>query len=85
MNKFTNPVLLPASKANELSIRQANRLFRLIDESHLWPICNKFNVTERAIRRLRKARRNGLEVNSGLEYIHALDREISSIVNNPAI
>lgn len=85
MNKYTNPVLLPASKANELSIRQANRLFRLIDESHLWPICNKFNVTERAIRRLRRARHNGLEVNPGLEYIYALDREIYAIVNNTNI
>lgn len=83
MSQCVNPYLLPASEQNDLSIRQANRLFRQIDESRLWPICGRFNVTERAIRRLRKARREGLEINPGMEYITALYDEIGRIVNHP--
>jgi hypothetical protein len=60
-----------------------NRLFRRQDESHLYPICGCFNVTERAIRRIRDARRDGLVIDDGLEYALALDAEISRIVNGP--
>lgn len=83
MENAIDPRLLPASKQNELSIRQANRLFRKIDDSRKWPILGRFNATERAIRRLRKARHDGLEIHPGMEYIEALDREISDIVNDP--
>lgn len=62
---------------NEGSIRQINAYFRAHDESHKWPICNRFDATERAIRRLR---RTGL-YNGGLEYWYALDAEISTIIN----
>lgn len=55
-----------------------NRLFRLQDESHKWPVSNKFNATERAIRQLRKE--GGTEI-WGLEYALALDAKISEIVN----
>lgn len=65
----------------DLSIRQINKLFRAGDKSHKWPVCGRFNVTERAIRRLRKLRRQGLELNAGTEYANALDKEISQIVN----
>ncbi len=81
----TDPRQLPPTEVNKLSIRQANRLFRSIDESRLWPVCGRFNATERAIRRLRKARREGLEINPGLEYVLALDREISDIINDPKL
>ena len=57
--------------------RTINAYFRANDCSHTWPIYNKFNAVERAIRRLRKHGYNG-----GLEYFMALDNEISSIVNN---
>ena len=57
--------------------RVINAYFRANDCSHQWPICNKFDVTERAIRRLRKTQM----YNGGLEYFMALDAEISSIVN----
>lgn len=60
------------------STRTINAYFRVNDESHKWPICNKFNVTERAIRRLRKQQM----YNGGLRYFMALDSEISSIVNS---
>ena len=59
------------------SIRVINAYFRANDESDRWPICNKFDATERAIRRLRKTQM----YNGGLEYFLALDSEISRIVN----
>jgi len=58
--------------------RTINAYFRANDESHKWPICNRFDVTERAIRRLSKT---GI-YNGGLEYFLALDSEISRIVNS---
>ena len=66
---------------NEMSIRQINAYFRENDESHLWPICGRFNATERAIRRIRRLRQQGLCVYPGLEYYLALEQEISDIVN----
>lgn len=65
----------------EMSVRQINAFFRKHDDSHLWPICGRFNATERAIRRIRRYRRDGMEVCSGLEYYLTLEREISEIVN----
>ena len=62
---------------NEMSIREINRHFRNEDDSEKWPICGKFNVTERAIRKVRKQGLNG-----GLEYYLALEAEISDIVND---
>lgn len=59
------------------STRTINAYFRANDTSHQWPINNKFNVTERAIRRLRNAKM----FNGGLEYFLALDAEIGNIVN----
>lgn len=66
---------------NEMSIRQINAHFRKNDESRLWPVCGRFNATERAIRRVRRLRRMGLDVNGGLEYYLTVEREISEIVN----
>ena len=69
----------------EMSIRQINKYFREHDDSHLWPICGRFNATERAIRRLRKYRRQGMEIYPGYEYYLSLEREISEIVNDPRL
>ena len=63
------------------NIAHINRHFRYQDESHLYPICGRFNATERAIRRLRQLQRDGLIIETGLEYALALDAEISRIVN----
>lgn len=65
----------------DMNIRQINALFRRHDESHLWPICGRFNVTERAIRRLRKVLRCTGET-GGFEYALMLDEEIGIIVNH---
>lgn len=69
----------------EMSVRQINAYFRSHDESHLWPIRGRFNATERAIRRIRRRRREGLEVHPGLEYYLTLEREITEIVNDPRL
>ena len=66
------------------NIAAINAAFRAQDESHLFPINNRFNVTERAIRSLRRYQRDGLVLNEGLEYALALDAEISRIVNDPS-
>jgi hypothetical protein len=62
-------------------IKRVNNYYRQRDESHLYPVRGKFNVTERAIRRIRKLKRDG-ECLDGLEYIYALSAEISKIVNS---
>ena len=69
----------------EMSIRQINALFRKNDCSRLYPVCGRFNATERAIRRIRRYRRMGMEVNSGYEYYLTLEREISEIINDPRL
>jgi len=75
-------VYLTNNIINDMSIKEINRYFRNMDDSGKWPICGKFNVTERAIRKVRKQRRDGMIINEGLEYYLALEAEISNIVNN---
>ena len=70
------------SEINELSIRQINSLMLKEDDSKLFPICGRFNVTKRAIRKLRTLRQKGLEVNPGLEYYLSLNDIVSQIVNS---
>lgn len=76
-----------ADETNDLNglanIRAINKIYRKQDESHVWPINGKFDVTERAIRQARKiAQSNGAVY--GLEYAYILDSLISEIVNNDA-
>ena len=54
------------ANVNEMSIRQINAHFRRHDDSHLYPICGRFNATERAIRRVRRLRKHGLDIYDGL-------------------
>ena len=75
-------VILTDAIINEMSIREINRHFRNEDESDKWPICGRFNITERAIRKLREYRRQGMIINEGLEYYLALEDEIGRIVND---
>jgi hypothetical protein len=65
-------------RANRAAI---NKLYRKQDESHLYPISDRFNATERAIRRLQRYDRAGACINDGLEYAMALEAELSHIVN----
>ena len=63
-----------------MSKREIRKIFRENDESAKWPVCGRFNVTERAIRKVARMEREGGELSS-LEYAYALDRIISAIVN----
>ena len=69
----------------EMNVREINRRAREKDESHLFPVNNRFNATERAIRRLRKLRRVSKTMEGGLEYVFALEKEIEHIVNDPKL
>jgi hypothetical protein len=61
-------------------LTQINKEFRAKDQSHLWPINGKFNVTERAIGRVRRANQYYGDVGRE-EYRMQLEIEISRIVN----
>lgn len=61
--------------------RRLNAIYRAADESHKWPICGRFNATERAIRQCRKFARD-----TGVPYTaHDLDFALSQIVNEEVI
>ena len=66
-------------RANRAAI---NRAYRRADESHLYPVNNRFDATERAIRRVRRYMRDSGYNLEGLEYAMALDAELSAIVNS---
>lgn len=72
----------PLSPPTRASVAKMNRRFRETDESHLWPIRNRFNVTERAIKRVQRMQRQGMVISSNYEYYVAVDFEISDIVND---
>lgn len=59
-----------------------NAVYRGQDDSHLWPICGRCNVTERAIRRIRRLERDGAVIGDGLEYALTLESIMSEIVNS---
>ena len=63
-------------------LASVNKRMRAQDESHKWPISGKFNVTERAIRRLRDEQRKGLVFDDALSYEASLENEISKMVND---
>jgi hypothetical protein len=65
------------------NICEINRLFRKQDESHLWPIRGRFNVTNRAIKKAQKFCNEINEDLHGFEYADLLDSIMSEIVNNP--
>jgi hypothetical protein len=57
-----------------------NRHFRAQDESHLYPICGRFNATERAIRKVRREFAECGMRCEGLEYAQAVDATLDRIV-----
>lgn len=76
--------ILTAEKIVKLSAnrKEVNILYKQQDNSNLWPIHGKFNVTKRAINRIRKAEREGLIFDDLLSYALTLEAEMSEIVNN---
>jgi len=69
------------NKNSLANIRAINKAYRAQDDSRLWPVNNRFNVTERAIRQARKLQRESGAV-YGLEYCYMLDSLISKIINS---
>lgn len=68
---------------NELAERRAIcKLYRAQDESHLWPIRGRFNVTSRAMRRTADFERESGIALGGLEYCYAIESALSDIVNS---
>lgn len=65
---------------NEMTVRQINKWYREHDESHLWPICDKYNVTDRAIRRAQRFMRESGQV-EGFEYQQLLESLLTELVN----
>ena len=62
--------------------RAINKDYRAQDESHLWPIRGRFNVTARAMRYVNKFERANGAI-GGIEYCYVLEGEMSRIVNDP--
>jgi hypothetical protein len=70
---------------NRENRKRINKDYRAQDESRLYPVLGRFNVTERAIRRVQTfMRESGYDI-QGLEYCYAIDAEISRIVNDPKL
>lgn len=68
---------------NKRKNREAiNNLFRAQDDSHLWPINNRFNVTKRAIKRAQWFSSETGNDMAGLEYAYFIEDEIGRITNN---
>ena len=59
-----------------------NRLFMAQDDSHLWPVSGRFNVTKRAINRIRRLEREGLVLDDLLAYALTIEQISSEIVNH---
>jgi len=77
-------IFAKADKNSDTALGQRkiiNKLFRAQDDSNLYPIDGKFNVTERAIRHARKFERDS-DVMSPLEYAMFLEQDTSTIVND---
>jgi uncharacterized protein (DUF1684 family) len=67
---------------NRAAIREVNKRLRKQDTSTAWPINGRFNVTERAIRRVRRLRQAGLAFYDMYQYWRAVDDERKVIVND---
>lgn len=61
-----------------------NKMLRAIDDSHLWPICNQFNTTNKAIRLYQRiCNQYNQELSDCVYSYHAIiESFISEIVND---
>jgi len=83
MIKTAEQIAIETDSKNGLAnIRAINKVYRAQDDSHLWPINNRFNATERAIRQARKWQADSGQALYGLEYCYLLENLISTIVNS---
>ena len=63
--------------------RTINKYYRSIDESYKWPINGHFNVTNRAIKQIKKLEQEGLILDDLYSYAATIENIMSEIVNNP--
>ena len=85
MPSYGNPTAEQIAKATDHAEGRANRraifaAYRAADDSHLWPICGRFSVVERAIRQQQRYERH-YGPSYGIELCYAIDARISDIVN----
>lgn len=75
---------LTAEKIVSMSRDRAdvNRMFLAQDDSKLWPVSGRFNVTKRAINRVRRLEREGLVLDDLLAYALTIEQITSDIVNH---
>ena len=59
--------------------------FRMLDESHQYPINSRFNATKRAVKKLSEFEHGYGDEIYGLELALFLDAKISEIVNDPKL
>ena len=67
---------------SDMTTHEINKLFKQYDESHLWPVCNQFDATQKAIDRLNSEILPHMGPTGGIEYAYMLDQEVSQIVNS---
>lgn len=65
---------------SKTEIMLVNKIARDCDDSHKWPVCGRFSVAERAIRKARKIRRD-CPCTCKEEYLNLLDSLMTEIVN----
>lgn len=70
------------NETNIMKLRKSvDNMFYQQDDSNLWPINGRFNVTKRAINRIKRAEREGLVLDDLLAYALTLENIMSEIVN----
>jgi hypothetical protein len=77
-----NGIDFNASTSDTKTLRAVNRLMRDRDDSALWPICSRFNATDRAIRWYSRRYFAANGPCSALEYALGLESKISEYVNS---
>jgi hypothetical protein len=85
MNKTAELIFHEAEKKSQSAIGQRviiNRIFRVQDDSDMWPINGRFSVIERAIRQARKFEHDSGCALEPLEYALFLEQAESRIVND---
>ncbi len=80
-----DPLDILAEKVEHLNGRAntaaINGYFRFTDTSIKFPVNGRFDIAERAIRKVRAFNRESGSISEGIEYIKQLDDQISEIVN----
>lgn len=77
-----NGIDFRASTSDSKLLRKLNRLLRQRDDSSLWPICGRFNATDRAIRWYSRRYFAANGPCSAYEYVLGVEAKVSEYVNS---